>query len=213
MVRAGIKTLLLILPLTILIGSAFALDGKDKDKTERKSIIKWAVQKTSTLKILGSSNVNTFGCEVPGYYRPDTIVCYSDANTGRNIPLQGALEIDVLKFDCHNKILTSDLRKTLKADEYPKLTIRFISLERIPLLKENKDYLKGIVEVGLAGSSKRFEICYSFTKSGANTILLNGKRCFSFTDFSLTPPNKFAGLIKVKDRFDVDFNLTLNPVE
>jgi len=179
----------------------------------KKKMVRWAVQKTSTIRILGSTNINNFGCDITGYYQPDTIYCSEENTVSKMVTLNGSLQIDVLNFDCHNKMLTSDLRKTLRANEYPKLVIRFLSLERTPVIQNNKDALKGWVEIELAGITRRFEVCYSFVKSGESLIQLNGKRSFSFADFKLIPPKKFAGLVKVHDTFNVDFNLLLDPVE
>lgn len=179
-----------------------------------KKSIRWAVQKTSTLRILGSTNLNTFGCDIKGYYQPDTIFCSEENPVSKLVILKGELEIDISKFDCHNKMLTSDLRKTLRASEHPKFVIRFLSLERMPVIHSDKDFLRGWVEIELAGTCKRFELNYSFIKTvTSSAIQLNGNRTFSFADFKLSPPKKMAGLIKVKDKFNVDFNLLLNPVE
>lgn len=183
------------------------------DNPKGKKNVRWAVQKTSSISIQGSTNVNSFGCDIIGYYKPDTIYCSEASAVTKSVTLNGDLRIDVSKFDCHNKMLTGDLRKTLKADAYPTMVIRFLNLERAPIIHNNKDSLKGWVEIELAGTRRRFEVFYTFVKTGATSIQLNGKRCFSFGDFSLVPPKKFAGLIKVKDRFDVDFNLLLDPVE
>ncbi|MBC7887192.1 MAG: YceI family protein [Ferruginibacter sp.] len=176
-------------------------------------MIKWAIQKTSTIRIQGSTNINSFGCDIAGYYQRDTIYCSEENGVNKLVTLNGDLKVDIAKFDCHNKMLTGDLRKTLKADEYPKLVIRFISLERTPVIRSNKDFLRGWVEIELAGIHRRFEVCYTFVKTGSSLIQLNGNRNFSFADFKLVPPKKFAGLIKVKDNFNVDFNLLLDPVE
>jgi hypothetical protein len=117
-----------------------------------------------------------------------------------------------LKFDCHNKLITKNLHKTLQADEHPQLIIRFLSLERIPVFAGNTDLVKGWVSIELAGMSKNFEILYSFTKPGPSMILMNGGRTFYFSDFRLKPPRKLAGIIRIKDEFAVNFQLVLLPV-
>jgi hypothetical protein len=176
----------------------------------KKETVRWAVQKTSTLQIQGSSNVNQFACDVRGYYQTDTISFTAD-NAPKVIPLKGALTIDVASFDCHNRMLTKDLRRTLKATEHPQLFVRFVALERPPVFQNNKDNLKGVVEIELGGVCKRFEINYVIEKNGA-AIVLNGFRTFTFSDFSLTPPKKLVGAIKVKENFNVQFHLNLQQV-
>jgi hypothetical protein len=199
----------LLLIIVLIFDPVFATR---KEATPKKEFIKWAVQKTSTMRIVGSSNINSFACDMKGYYNTDTIYCFDENDKNKAVALKGALEVEVLSFDCHNKILTSDLRKTLKADEYPKLIIRFLSLERIPCVSTNRDCLNGTVEIELAGSSRRFDINYSFVRKDAGCIQLNGERIFTFSDFKLKAPSKFAGLVKVKDVFDVQFTLLLNAI-
>lgn len=179
-------------------------------RSPAKKEIRWAVQKTSSLQIEGSSNVNQFVCGVQGYYQTDTIA-FAVENAAKAIPLRGSITIDVASFDCHNRMLTKDLRRTLKSTEYPQLYVRFVALERSPAFQNNKDNLKGVVEIELAGVRKRFGIDYVLEKNGG-TVILNGFRTFSFTDFMLTPPKKLAGAIRVRDNFNVQFHLNLQQV-
>ena len=174
--------------------------------------VKWAVEKSSTLRVEGSSNVNTFRCDMQGYYQTDTITGFEEGVSSKPVRLRGAIVVDVFKFDCHQRMITNDLRKTLKADQYPRMTIRFLSLERMPEFIGNTELLKGLVEIELAGTKKKFDILYSFVKPGGKTILLNGGRTFTFSDFKLSPPKKLAGMIQIRDKFDVNFRLTLTPL-
>ena len=172
-------TRLVILFIACFVSTSAYCTPKESGK---KGTVQWAIQKTSTLRIAGKTNVAAFGCDINGYYQADTIAYLNDGNPGP-VSLTGALNIDVNNFDCHHKMLTNDLRKTLKAKEYPFLIIRFLTLQRLPALTDNRDVLNGTVEIQLAGVCRRFEICYKLEKSGA-VILLNGSRTFLFSDFS-----------------------------
>ncbi len=176
-----------------------------------KEMLRWAVQKSSTLRILGSSNVNKFGCDISSYNKIDTLICFAD-RAGKPVHLRGSLSIDVNAFDCHNKFLTNDLRKTVQAKAHPKLNIKFLTLDRFPTLNGPRDDLKGLVEVELAGRVRRFELNYSFIRLQGNAIQLNGGRVFQFSDFELSPPQKLAGIIRVNDEFHVEFKLLLLPL-
>lgn len=48
------------------------------------------------------------------------------------IPLSGNLRLDIDQFDCHNRIMTGEFKKTLQYSRYPQLTVRFINLEKRP---------------------------------------------------------------------------------
>ncbi|MBD0378437.1 MAG: YceI family protein, partial [Flavisolibacter sp.] len=117
------------------------------------------------------------------------------------------------RFDCHSKLLTNDFRKTVKAGEYPKLTIRFLTLDHMPTFQNNLQNMKGWVEVELAGVRRTFQIEYEFNKPATTSYYLNGEKTFCFSDFKLTPPRKMAGAIKVEDEFHVEFRLKLSPLK
>ncbi|MEO6721640.1 MAG: hypothetical protein ABIN67_14830 [Ferruginibacter sp.] len=180
-----------------------------KDPTAHH-IVKWVVEKNSTLRVEGKSNINSFTCNINEYAAKDTIVCIDELSTP--IRLSGNLQMDVLSFNCHSSMITKDLRKTLKAEEYPKLNIRFLSLQSMPSPLSKTESIDGSLEVELAGVVKRFEVSYSFTTIGAGYIKLNGGHRFCFSDFKLIPPKKMAGLIKIKDEFDVNFQLILRTI-
>lgn len=171
---------------------------------------KWVIEKNSTLRIEGKSNVNSFNCDIEDYNRADTI-SFIDNNPAKLVRLSGSLRLEILRFNCHSMFITRDFRKTLKAGEYPGMTIRFISLQSMPAFQDRSETIKGWVEVQLAGITKQFEICYSFSKSDG-LMQLNGSRNFCFSDFNLVPPRKLAGLIQIQDDFKVNFRLMLRPV-
>jgi hypothetical protein len=122
--------------------------------------------------------------------------------------MKGQMDLAIADFDCHNKMMTNDLRKTLKYKEFPNLTIQFISLNSFPDFK-NPVSITGIVDISLAGVKKRFDISYLFTIDHKQQLHLKGARAINFTDFNLTPPSKMGGIIKAKDLLDVTFNLNL----
>lgn len=173
------------------------------------NLTKWVVEKNSTLRVQGKSNVNSFSCNINEYTEKDTITFANIPS--KTIKLSGDLHMDIESFNCHSSIITSDLRKTLKSKKYPKMIIRFLSLETIPALQKT-EVIKGWIEVKLAGVVKRFELDYSFLTGGSGDIQLNGGREFCFSDFNLTPPKKLGGLIKIKDEFKVDFKLILRSI-
>lgn len=171
---------------------------------------KWVVEQNSSLSVKGKTNINNFTCSIREYASKDTIICYDDA--AKDIIFRGEIVMDILSFDCQSSMVTKDLRKILKADEFPKMTIRFISLQYMPLLQNKAERVKGWVEVQLAGVTKRFELCYSFIQSGPGYLQMNGGRSFLFSDFNLSAPSKFGGLIKIKNAFDVQFQLLLRTI-
>ena len=184
---------------------SFALPPSEKP-------VKWIIDKTSTLRIDGKSNVNSFTCDIEEYNRKDTIISGS-YTASEPVALSGSLKLEIVQFNCHSSFITRDFRKTLKADEYPQMIIRFLKIESMPELKEKPELIKGFVEVEVAGVTKQIEINYSFSKTDNGLVQLNGEKNFRFSDFNLKPPRKFAGLIRIKDDFKVSFQLMLRAVK
>ena len=166
--------------------------------------------KGGTLRVNGSTNINTFSCTVANDSPPDTLSIL--INKDGSILMLGRIELEIFGFDCHNPMMTADLRKTLKAKEYPTMKINFVSLNKYPDLKSLQESIKGLVNIELAGVTKRYEVSYKFYMDNQNTIHLIGDRSVNFSDFKLTPPKKLGGIIRANDNLDVEFGLNLKSI-
>ncbi|MDB5022252.1 MAG: hypothetical protein JWP78_7 [Mucilaginibacter sp.] len=169
---------------------------------------KWLISETSSLSVKGSTNVNKFTCDIPNCDQ-DTLTIWKSA---QGIRMSGSINPAVLSFDCHKAMMTRDLRKTLKAKKYPKLHIRFLSLNQLPELSGKPATINGQVEIEIAGIKKRYEIDYRISVDNDKMIHLLGSRDLNFSDFELTPPRKLAGMIKAKDQLIVEFNLNMKTI-
>jgi len=185
----------------LIIFCGFAFQGN------KGAVTKWVIINGCSLKVDGSTNINNFSCAITNYSRPDTISV--NRSTNNPIQLHGNIQLDVQNFDCHNPVMTADLRKTLKVKEFPKLIIRFITMTRYPDAHLGQDITKGMVIIELAGVSKRFEVDYKAVSSDNNFINLIGSRMVNFSDFNITPPRKLGGMIKTNNELSVVFNLRM----
>lgn len=191
----------------LFIGLLFILSGFDRPDSRAS----WVVMQGSSLTVNGSTNVNTFECDISNYSMPDTLTCIRSLLKGQSLPMNGRLNLEIEAFDCHNKMMTSDLRKTLKSRTYPVLSVKFVSINSFPDFK-NPAKIEGVVDIGLAGVTKRFEINYLFTADEKQLVHLKGNQHIHFSDFNLMPPSKLGGVIKAKDELLVEFKLNLKPI-
>jgi hypothetical protein len=173
----------------------------------KPNVLKWVITNGCSLKVDGSTNINNFSCGITNYNRPDTIVVTRSGN--QPVFLNGNIKLDVPNFDCHNPIMTADLRKTLKVKEFPQLMIFFVSMNKYPDGNNKQDVTKGTVLIVLAGVSKRFEVDYKIVSAENNFINLIGSRKVNFSDFNLTPPRKLGGMIQTSNELSVEFNLRM----
>jgi hypothetical protein len=172
-------------------------------------VTKWVVLNGCSLKVDGSTNINKFSCAITNYSQPDTIIVTRLNNA---VQLNGDIQLGVQYFDCHNGIMTADLRKTLKAKEHPNLFIRFISLNKYPEPTNSQDITKGMVSIQLAGVTRQFEINYKVASTNKGQINLVGSQQVNFSDFNISPPRKLGGMIRTNNELNVVFNLNLQVI-
>jgi hypothetical protein len=170
---------------------------------------KWLISESSSLSVNGSTNINKFSCDIPNCDEADTLTVWKSE---RGIVLTGSINPATLSFDCHKAMMTHDLRKTLKAKKYPRLHIRFLSLNELPELSNKPAFITGQVEIEIAGVKKLYDVDYQISVGGDNVIHLLGSREVNFSDFDLIPPRKLGGMIKTKDQLTVAFHLKMRSV-
>ena len=169
--------------------------------------IKWVILKECTVKVNGSTNVNTFTCTVPVYQNNDTLSCLIKSNNKAVVIMNGRMALPVLNFNCVNTMMTRDLRKTLKEKEFANFYIYFLSMERYPALKSTPEQITGIVNIELAGVKKQLEINYSISMDNDGIVHLAGTQSIHFSDFNLVAPRKLGGMIRANDQLDVVFTI------
>ena len=70
-----------------------------------------------------------------------------------------------------------------------------------------------MVDIELAGTSKRFEVKYQVSVDAQKTIHLLGYRDMKFSDFNLMAPKRLAGMVRTKDKLSVAFHLKMKLME
>lgn len=172
---------------------------------------KWIVDPQSRITIHGYTNVNSFTCLVDCYQITDTLVYTSQVAACQLVFAHNTMSIPVRNFDCGHQMITKDFRSTLKEKDFPDLKIHFRSLKTLTL--KHDDVVEGVVDIVLAGVTKRYEVQYTIRRPDAQHLYLRGTRNVNFSDFKLTAPQRMMGLIQVQECLNVEFNLTLKALE
>ena len=166
---------------------------------------RWVVESNSSLFIEGKSNISPFRCDVTRYLKADTLELFKDEKGRQFIFSNSYLTIDINGFDCHQRFITNDFRKTLKANQNRYLKVRMINIGLFDT--DNRTLVKGNVEIELAGVLKKATIDFISTPTGASRIQMNGSKTFLFSDFNLIPPRKLAGFVRIEQEIKVNFQL------
>ncbi|MGK7389121.1 MAG: hypothetical protein ACNS60_02170 [Candidatus Cyclobacteriaceae bacterium M2_1C_046] len=173
---------------------------------------RWLVEESSQLLIEGSSNVNEFTCKIQSRTRKDTLTIAYDERSNRIDFVKNEVYIDTRAFDCQNAMITSDLKKTLKTDKHPYITLHFLTLQKPTFQNFSSQRVRGTIAIEIAGNTEKYAISYHMTPKTDGTILLEGKQIVNIKDFNLSTPQKLMGLIKVNEQIQVDFTMKLSPL-
>ncbi|HEY0679633.1 MAG TPA: YceI family protein [Chitinophagaceae bacterium] len=172
------------------------------------SIMTWAVDKETSVKILGASNVNSFTFASRGYEEKDTLIVYQTAKTKKVTFLKGLLRLPVKNFKNGNPMLTRDFKKMLEAQQHPYILMNLKSLTTMADQPSKNQPVEAEIEITISGKSKTRQVCLLATRSG-DMVYFHGKERINFSDFDLQPPTKVLGFINVKNELQIEFNLAL----
>lgn len=170
---------------------------------------RWIVEESSAMRVKGSSNVNKFTCSIESRTKKDTLsIDYAEGYGHINF-VKNEVNIEARAFDCQNKLITSDMQETLKADKYPFITLTFLSIEKPTFQNFSSQSVKGKIRITIAGESNVYPIKYDMTPGTDGSILLKGKKEINIEDFDLEAPSKMFGMIQVDELIEVNFNMLL----
>ena len=173
-----------------------------------KKATAWRIERNSRMQIKGQSNIGSITCDNPSYKRVDTVWLLHNA-TGDSVEIRGKIQVAMVDFSCHNYFFTTMLRKTLKVEEHPMMTVRFARLDKLPIQRVGAvSKVYGTVEISLAGVTRLFSLPIEVSEIAQGVIKLQGWRICRLEDFNLKSPGRVA-FIKVKNECRVEFELQL----
>ncbi len=166
---------------------------------------------SSKFTLYGTTNLNEYTCEL---IVPDSTGSIAVRTKANDYELRfTGLEMDyrINDFDCGLEAMSEDLKKTLKSKEFPYLTLR---INKIKIKNEPQEIEKlsvtSEVTIILAGKSKNISIRDGYVVNHSeNSVTLTGKQELNMSDFEISPPTKFFGMIVVNDELSVGFEINM----
>lgn len=166
----------------------------------------------SDFYINGETNINQFECGLKQINSSDPIIISSTWSEG-TIRFEGlTLKYQISDFKCEIAAMNRDLHSTLNAKEYPNL---FLKINDIQIHKDNTEIerlrVSSNVSITLSGKEVDYKIKNGEVINYSESLLsLSGKQTLKMTDFGITPPSKFFGMIQVTDELDINFEILIS---
>lgn len=170
----------------------------------------WEIERSSSMVILGKTNINTFECILGSYEWDSNLTCYQkEDNNQKNYPIKCNFEIPIMSFDCGMDMMTNDLRSTLNSKKHPFMIIKLKELTNLLSNVKKGELLDAKSDITLSGVTNSDNISFNVLKSGTRDVILEGKKKVNLRDFKIEPPTRLLGSVKVKDIINVSITIRL----
>lgn len=180
----------------------------DNPPARERKYVTIVIEKGSKLKILGTTNVNTFSCGYQGEITTDTLNINMLRDEDSILLDDAAFSVEVAQFDCGQPVMNKDFRNLLQHEQYPYLTIDIMSLS-LPHQTQSQYEAIAQVRISIAGEEEMYEVPVRLEEEKGEQYY-TGKQAINITDFELAPPKKFLGMIVVDEEVVIDFRLNLS---
>jgi polyisoprenoid-binding protein YceI len=159
------------------------------------------------VRIDGSTNVNQFHFYYDQPQEEDFSLSSLSSNSSAD-PSSLVFYVPVDKIDASNPAMLSDFKELLKASKYPKI--------RITLQKDELAGLFGArrvdsipLAITIAGVTNDYDSPVEVVNNEENRVVVKGRTRIRLTDYHITPPHRFLGMIRVKDEVFINFEIKL----
>ncbi len=160
-----------------------------------------SIQPESSFSINGTSNVTNISCSYLSPF-PSTTLSHQSELSDSVFQVKGdTLFLSIKALECGKRAINRDMRRTLKQGDYPYIKSW---IDRITINDEGIS--TAVVSVFLAGVVNEYEMIIQ-NEDSVDILQINGAQEIKLSDFGLKAPTVLFGMIKVRDEFNVIFDL------
>jgi polyisoprenoid-binding protein YceI len=150
-------------------------------------------QPDSRFWIEGSATGTSFVCRV------DSLAGTAELGDSSTRSASGTLHVPVARIDCGNPRMTDDMREALNAAEHPEIRFSLTDVDVSPVQAHGT--------LAIAGAEQSVSIHGTLRPMETGEVRVTGSARLRLSDFGITPPTKFFGLVRVHNEIDVHFDL------
>ena len=160
------------------------------------------------LWITGSSNIRRFTCRAGGM-SGHVALRADDATramlTGSNVTEAPSLTVPIAQLDCGIGRMNRHLGEAVRASDHPSVDFRLDRYEAN--LAGDTPTVRIVGRVAIAGVARPVVLDARLGADSLGGLHVQGVYVVRMTDFGVTPPRRFGGLLTVRDRIVVHFDV------
>ena len=208
MKSTSLKIFLLFITFVFIQSSFLIITPKLKTGFTHKE---YKLRPSSILEVNGKTNINSFSCTSRERALRGKLSYQLEAET-TTINFQNTkLKIAIQQLDCGAKAINKDLHKALQSDGYPNITIDLIQLFNLECKNlgncDSWVNFEAVADIIIVCTSKSVYIPVQVKKLDDFSYRIRGSKNLELCDFGIEPPTAMMGLIKVKNKIEINFDL------
>ncbi|HNM26275.1 MAG TPA: YceI family protein [Saprospiraceae bacterium] len=201
-----------IFKILLLVVGGMALCGASGRFTSANGTLfkkRYTIESGSKMYLYGTTNVNNFTCHCEDQF--GTRFVELESSGWKASYKDATLDLSVGGLNCRNRKIENDLRKALKAEQYPNIRIKLLETIQNPDCIDGKCqgwfdiYAK--MNLTITGVTRTRDIHARAKLLAPKKLQLVGEQTLYMTDFGITPPEAMLGMIRVNDQIDFHFDL------
>lgn len=170
------------------------------------------IRPESRVWITGASNIRRFTCEarvLAGDIELRGATTTNPVLAGENTASHPSLSVSVDKLDCGIGRMNHHLQDALHGAEHPSIEFRLTTYEVDLKATTPAARIAGVVTI--AGVQRSLATTALIHVDTLGMLHVRGGYVIRPTDFGVSPPRRFGGLLRVRDRVAVHFDVALSP--
>lgn len=172
-------------------------------KSSAQNLYKITADKDVNIKVQGTSNVHDWSLTST---KLDSQGDFKVEN-GQLLSLTSFyFTIDAKSLKSEHESMDGRTYKTMKADQYPKVTYKLVSAT-ITTIQKGKYLIKAKGDLTIAGVTQSITLDVTALVNADNTITCTGSEALKLTDYKIDPPSFMLGAMKVKNDLTIQFKL------
>lgn len=169
------------------------------------------IRPESRVWITGASNIRRFTCRaktIAGAIDLRGATTSGPSLTGANVSRNASLSVTVDRIDCGIGIMSRHLHETLRGDRHPVIEFRLATYEVDLNAAAPTAGITGVVTI--AGIQRPVTATAAVRSDTLGRLHVVGTYTARPSDFGVRPPRRFGGLLRVRDRIVVHFDVALD---
>ncbi|PKD42917.1 YceI family protein [Rhodohalobacter barkolensis] len=171
------------------------------------------VQDDYEMRLDGEANVRSWGADITEL--SGTLVLSEmeeitiDSLTADSFK-EMTLTIPVESMDSGSGGLDKNMRKYLKADDYPEITFTLNEVTDIEVQDDGTALITAVGVVSAAGNDHEVTMNVNASINSDGTINFTGEQDLLMTSFDIDPPTAIFGTVRARDEMLITFNVNFN---